>query len=123
MIPFERYDHIKVEDALKYIDSLPWEGQEFDDITPLDNLKVILKADKYEDFASFGQDDYEKNSFDRLGKWLHTPRHVKMQKGRKELLDWMMEGEPPITEAEMAKVTDEWYKDESNIELKGEWWT
>jgi len=47
----ERSNDTKVKEAIKYIDSLPWEDAEFDDRTNYDILKVILKSNSYDEFG------------------------------------------------------------------------
>jgi len=91
MIHFDRYDNIKVEDAIEYIKSLPWEDQEFCDISPLEDLMVILKAESYEDFETFGVDSYGKDYFRMIGEWLHKKRHDKMKKAREETYHELVE--------------------------------
>ena len=98
MISFNRQATIKVEDALKYIDSIPWEGSEFDDRSEIEFLMQILTKDRYEDFDE---------DFKDLAEWLHKPRHDKMKKARQELLEEMMQNEAPVTQEEIDSVASE----------------
>lgn len=99
VISFSRCDKIKIEDAIRYIENLPWEGPESVDKTEVDCLTQILTKDKYEDFDG----DYSSLSY-----WLHKDRYDEMKQAQKAVLDFLMEGQDPVTEEEMDAIREEW---------------